>query len=467
MVVRFRQIFSDLADQIYRGDLPPGTQLPTERAMAALLGVNRSTVAIAYAELEAAGLVERRQGSGTWVRGDLWGVAPDWQRYIQDGAFQPTTPLLQRIREARRRPGMLDLSEGVLSPDLMPRLMLQEKISRLQLRGNLGYPHALGEPCLRDVLSRYHADRHGFQADPETVLVTGGGQQALYLITRALLRPGDAIGIEQPSYYYSLSLFQSAGIRLLPIPVDEEGARPEAIRHLYQRHRLRLVLLNPIYQNPTTTTLSHPRREQVLAICRSLNIPLVEDDSYADLALDSPRPAPLKALDREGRVIYLGTLSKIAAPALRIGWLIGPKPVIDRLADVKQQMDFGGNTIAQWLAADLLNSPGWEQHLDSLRAELRRRRDRFATRLSALFGDMMRFTLPSGGMHLWASWTGAGADQERLDQALQAGVIVAPGRLYGATDGFVRFTYGQTSESAAEEALQRLARAWLTDGLPD
>lgn len=456
MAVRFREIVAEIADRIHGGTLPPGTRLPTERALAAQLGVNRSTVAVAYAELAATGLVERRQGSGTHVRGDLWGVAPNWLRYISDGAFQPTGHLLQRIRAARRIPGIIDLSEGVVSPDLLPRTAILNRLHALDVLADLGYPDPLGEPRLREAIAHLHRREHGISVNPDTILVTAGAQQALYLITRALLSPGDAIGIEQPSYYYSLSLFQAAGIRLLPLPVDEEGMDPGAVRTLYKRHRLRMVLLNPTYQNPTTTTLSTDRREQLLAVCRSLNIPLVEDDAYGSLSLDGQPPPTLKAMDRESRVLYVGTLSKTMAPALRLGWIAGPRPVIDRLADVKQQIDFGMNSLAQWLAADLLNSSAWTEHMADLRLALKSRRDHFASELTAVFGSALSFRPPEGGLHLWAAWNHPADDRQRLEAAVQAGVIVAPGRLYGAPDGYVRFTYARVDEAAAIEGIRRL-----------
>ncbi len=460
MAVRFRKIAADIAAQIHSGALPPGARLPTERALAERLGVNRSTVAVALADLEAAGLVERRQGSGTYVRGDLWGVAPDWSRYIADGAFHPTAPLLQRVRAARKLPGVIDLSEGILGADLLPREPIQAQVRSLAFPGDLGYPHPLGEPALREALARLHQQEHGLAVDPGSILVTTGGQQALYLITRALLSPGDAIGIERPSYYYSLSLFQSAGVRLLPLQVDELGVQPEGIRALHERHRLRMVLLNPTFQNPTATVLPTARREEILGICRNLNIPLVEDDTYGLLAIDGAAPPPFKALDRESRVLYLGTLSKVVAPALRIGWITGPKPVIDRLADVKHQIDMGMNSIAQWLTANYLTSEAWSEHRTWLGPVLRERRDHFAAELGRLLGDRLSFRAPSGGLHLWARFHTPGEDRERLEAAIQAGVVVAPGRLYGAPDGHVRFTHAMVDAATATEALQRLRKAW-------
>jgi DNA-binding transcriptional MocR family regulator len=454
---RLTDIVADYADRINRGELPPGARLPPERTLAATLGVNRSTVALAYAELAASGLVERRQGSGTTVRGDLWGVAPDWPRYLADVAFQPTRPLLQRLRAAQRAPGVIDLSQSSIGPDLYPRKALQRVLRSLKLPADLDYADPRGEPRLRAAIAAEHERQHGARIDPETVLVTNGGQQAIDLIVRALLRPGDAIAIEQPSYYYSLPLFQSAGIRLLPLPTDEEGIDPAALPPLAQRHGLRLILLNPTYHNPTTTTLSLARRERLLAICRTLNAPLVEENGYGQLVIDDAPPPALHTLDRDGRVIYIGTLSKVVAPGLRLGWLIGPRPVIDRLADVKQQIDFGMSIVTQRLVTEFLGAAIWREHLANLRATLRRRRDCLARLLHETFGPAMRFRLPEGGLHLWVEWDQPGDDRARLDAAAQAGVVVLPGRLYGAGDGCLRLTFACVGKAKATEAVRRLA----------
>lgn len=454
-----RHLVTQLADQIHRGDLPPGAPLPSERTFAATWGVHRSTAALVYAELQADGLVERRQGSGTTVRGDLWGVAPDWPRYLADGAFRPVEGLVRRLREARRSPDVIDLSEGSVDPTLLPTGMVARLLHCLDPLPDLGYPDPLGEPGLRDTVAADFGRRHGGAApDPSTVLVTAGAQQALYLVARALLRPGDAIAIERPSYAYSLPFFQTAGIRLLPLPVDDRGVDPEALRPLAERFRLRLVVVNPTLHNPTSTTLPLARRERLLAVCRLLNLPVVEDAAYEQLAF-GPIPPPLKALDTDGRVLHVGTLSKAAAPGLRIGWVLGPAPVVARLADVKGQIDFGTDVIGQRLASDLLRSTAWEEHLRVLRTALRSRRDALTTELDRALGPAFSFRLPTGGLYLWGRWAREDDDRRRLEAGIRAGVAAAPGRLYGAADGFVRLSYGRADEAGLAVAVSRLREA--------
>lgn len=452
---RLRDIIIDYANRIGRGELPPGTRLPPERALASSLGVNRSTVALAYAELAAAGLIERRQGSGTTVRADRWGMAPDWPRYLSDAAPEPTQPLMQRLRAAQRLPGAIDLSQASAGVDLYPRKALQHLMRASKLPVDLNDAAPRGDARLRAVLAAEHERQHGRRVDPEQVLITSGGRQALDLLVRALLRPGDAIAIEQPSVAYALSLFQGAGIRLLPLPMDDEGVDPNGLAPLAQRQGLRLVLLNPTYHNPTTTTLPLTRRERLLAICRTLNVPIIEVNSAGRLALDGTPPPALHTLDRDGRVIYLDTISRTIAPGLRVGWLIGPEPVIAHLAELKQQTDGGMNALTPWLVAEFLASDAWPAHLRRLRRALRRRRDHLAPLLAARFGETMQVRWPEGGLHLWARWHYPGDDRARLDAAAATGVVVLPGRLLGAPDGYVRLTL--VAERVADEAVRRLA----------
>lgn len=457
---KFRTIAAHLADRIHRGDYPPGTRLPAERVLAAELGVNRSTVVAAYDELMALGLVSRRHGSGTFVQADLWGLTPDWQQYIAGAAFAPIRPWLQRIRQASLSPNIIDLSDGVLSSDLMPLDLIQDQLGRITLQGGMGYPDPLGDRWLRQIIAAYVA-RYGIDADPDTILITSGTQQAIYLITRALLSPGDAIAIEQPSYYYSLSVFQSAGIRLFPLPVDDQGLNPQQVRQLYERHRIRMVITTPTFQSPTGTTLPEGRRQALLAECRALNIPLVEDDVFRDLALENHVPAPIKALDTEGRVLYLGSTSKALSPALRVGWMVGPRAVVERLAEVKAQMDFGSSILPQRLAGAVMNSAAWPAHLQRVRSALRERRDALVRALQTHFSDAITFQIPAGGMHLWTTWKQPYGDQALLEAAIESRVICVPGRVFGAGEGHVRFSFSKASPLEITGGIEALAERTL------
>lgn len=182
-----------------------------------------------------------------------------------------------------------------------------------------------------------------------------------------MLKPGDAIAIEDPSYHYNLQLFKSAGIQIYPLPVAQD---PEALQSLYKKHRIKMILLNPDFQNPTGSLMSVKKREAILEISSTLGIPVVEDDPYSLTAFTEEKLPTLKSLDKNGNVLYISSLSKIVASGLRIGWIIGPTSVIERLSDAKQQIDFGHASFIQWIANDFLESENFDFHINHLIKEL-------------------------------------------------------------------------------------------------
>jgi len=458
----YRQIVTYIEERIRNGELPPGTPLPTERKLAELLKVNRSTVSIAYDELRSKGLIRSRQGSGTRVSEDAWGLdfrAPDWAGYLSQGTFQPTFPLVRRIWEENRRSENINLARGEMSAELWPRETLRILAERLPSEVQFGYGDPRGEEDLRSAVSKHLATHHDIKVPENRILITAGSQQGLFLVIQSLLRPGDAVALEKPSYAYSLPLFASAGIRMFPIPVDKEGLIPDEVMTLHRKHKIRMVFVTPTFQNPTGTVLTQERRRRLIEICTDLRIPIVEDDAHGDLTLDgSPSPpSPLASMQgAEHQVIYLGTLSKTFAPGLRVGWMAGPTSVIDRIAGVREQIDFGISGITQTIAEQILKSGLWEQNVKQLRSALTRRRDLMVDNLVRYFGGKWDFEVPRGGYHIWVKPQQQFRDKELVETAIRNGVVVVPGSIFGADPGYIRLTYASSLEVEIEEGIRRL-----------
>jgi GntR family transcriptional regulator, regulator for abcA and norABC len=465
----YRQIALHLEQQISKGVLPPGSLLPSERKLAKQLNVNRSTVVAAYAELRSTGLIESKQGSGTRVSTELWGIStrrlPDWRAYVEQGMFLPSLPLFNRVREAMAVPGVINLASGEPDPGFFPTLSLSELMAEVPVKAALNYPEPLGLRFLREQISRYMKRLVGIEASADEILITAGAQQGLHLITQCLLSPGDSVALEGPSYFYSLPLFPSAGLRMVRLPLDDEGLNPEAIHSLYQRHKVRMVFSIPTLQNPTGVTLSMDRRRRVLDICRELRIPIVEDDPYHALYPDNGRPLAIKSLDDAHQVLYVGSLSKIVAPGLRIGWIVGPHSVLARLADAKRQMDFGTSTIVQYLAALYLSSNDWEQHLDSIRSKLDQQKHVMARYINASLPELLEFHVPQGGYYMWCRLHRPCDETHFIEACIRNGVVVMPGTFFGAQPGYLRMTYAKSAAATIEEGLRRLNRA-LTELTP-
>lgn len=458
----FRQIALYFEQEIAEGKRQPGSQLPPERKLAQVLGVNRSTITAAYAELRATGLIESRQGSGYRVSETMWGVRtkqiPNWKRYAERGVFLPSAPLQYRIRQVRDQPGMINLASGEPSPELYPGELLAEAMSKIPVESSLSYPEPEGLLALRAEISHYLKENLHISVCEDEILITAGAQQALHLITQCLLNPGDTVGIEGPSYFYSLPLFQSVGLRILRIPMDKDGLIPDEIVELYSRHRIKMVFTNPTLQNPTGVTLSLDRRREFIEICQKFGIPIVEDDPYHDLFFDGRRVLPIKAFDNGHSVLYIGSLSKTVAPGLRIGWIVGPKSIIDRLSDAKQQMDFGTSTIIQYLASEYLKSEKREHHLEKVRVKLLHRRDRMQSHLKD-FSHLIDYMEPNGSFNIWCRLKKPVSDSDLLEACIRNGVLIRPGGVFGSVPGCFRITFANCTHTMVHQGLNRLRSA--------
>ncbi|MCZ8511697.1 PLP-dependent aminotransferase family protein [Paenibacillus filicis] len=460
----FQQIADDLERRISYGEFPPGSLLPSERKLAEQLGVNRSTVIMAFAELRSLGIIESQIGSGTRVSKYKWGVTPkhtpNWHRYAEGGSFLPNVPFLRRIREALgQRPSLIDFASGELAANLSPIDEITTLMNENQYTAYLGYDNPQGYVPLRQTLVSYLRQYRGIQTTESSILITSGSQQSLYLITQCLLSPGDAVAIEDPSYCYSLPMFQSAGLQLFRLPVDCKGIRPDDIRSLYKKHRIKMVFINPNFQNPTGTVLDSERRIQLLNVASELGLPIVEDDPFSLTAYDGTPPLPLKSMDPIGSILYIGSFSKIAASGLRIGWMIAPHSVVERLADARQQMDFGLSVFPQQVAGQFLKSPFFDPHLERLRMQLLFKRDVLIEALQRELPGLVEFTVPQGGLHLWCKLVPEIHDGKLLEEAIRRGVVFVPGSVYGSDSGFVRFTFARPDTEEIVSGISKFAEA--------
>lgn len=460
----YQQIADDIERRISYGEFPPGSLLPSERKLAEQLGVNRSTVILAYAELRALGIVESRTGSGTRVSKFKWGVTPkhtpNWHRYVEGGSFLPNLPFLRRVREALQQDNtLIDFASGELGADISPVEEINTLMDENHYTAYLGYANPQGFGPLREALVTYLSQYRGIQTTESSILITSGSQQSLYLITQCLLAPGDAVAIEDPSYCYSLPMFQSAGLRLFRLPVDAKGIRPEDVRSLYKKHRIKMVFINPNYQNPTGIALDPERRIELLDVASELGLPIVEDDPFSLTAYNGMPPQPLKSMDPIGSVLYIGSFSKIAASGLRVGWMVAPHSVVERLADARQQMDFGLSVVPQQVAAQFLKSPYVQPHLDRLRMHLLYKRDLLISALRQELPDLVSFSIPQGGLHLWCKIIPEVSDNKLFEEAIRHGVIFVPGSVYGSDSGYVRFTFARPKADEIVPGIAKFATA--------
>lgn len=370
------------------------------------------------------------------------------------------------------RPGVLSLAGGMPAPALLDHEGIAAATQRvLAERGAqaLQYGATEGQPALREQLARLMRAR-GADIDGGQVLVTGGSQQALDLIARTLLDPGDTVAVENPTYLAALQVFALAECAFLTLDGDQDGARIDALVD-GRMPKPRLVYLVPTFGNPGATVLSLERRMQLLAWAARERVWLLEDDPYGELRYSGSRVPSLLALacevpGAEDIVIHVSSLSKIMSPGLRIGWIVAPRALLPALVRSKQALDLQTGSLAQEIAAQWLADDRLPQTLTRMRVGYLDRRDALVAALRTQFGDRLAYRVPPGGMFVWAHFTDGRDTAALLPQALAEGVAFVPGQAFSAGPSArdncrdaMRLGFATLAPTQYSEAVARLRRA--------
>jgi DNA-binding transcriptional MocR family regulator len=437
-----------------------GDRLPSVRELMARHRASPVTVQRAIAALAAEGLVEPRPGRGTFVAAAPAAEPPpdlSWQA-VALGERAVDGAALQELL-AVPAPGAIPLSSGYLSVELQPVAALGAALARAARR-----PGAWerGQVEGRRELRAWFAREAGGRLRDHDVVVCPGGQAALATAFRALAAPGDRVVMESPTYLGAIEAARAAGLRIVPVPSDAEGLLPALLAEAFRRSGARLAYCQSAYANPHGATLAPARRAAVLDAVAAAGAFLVEDDWARDLAIDGDPPPPLAAADTDGHVVHVRSLTKSAAPGLRVGAVGARGAAGARLRAARIVDDFFVSGPLQEAALELVSAPAWRRHLRRLRAELRARRDALAAALARHAPELDLAGLPAGGLHLWVALP-AGMDDVALSAAAASeGVVVFPGRPWFPAEPpapFLRLTYAATTPDALDEGARRLARA--------
>ncbi len=429
----FHQIIRAITEDIRRGRLRPGTRLPGSRTLAEHLGVHRNTILAAFRELAAEGWIEGG-AHRTCVAEDLpAGLKPRRVSNAGGLGFDLGEPLPGPDYPSIRT-GALDLAGGLPDPRLVPVEELGRAMRRaLHARPSpLAYGDAQGEPRLREALASLLGEVRGLACSAEQVLVTGGSQMALDLIARTLVRPGDRIAVEDPGYPPAWRTFAAAGATLVPLPVDEGGLALNGLEAALAEGPLRALYLTPHHQFPTTVTLTAPRRLRLLELARRHRIAIIEDDYDFEFHFEGRPVLPLASADPSGVVIYLGTLSKVLAPALRLGFVVAPTPLVAALTSRRLLVDHHGNRIMERAVAELIEDGLLQRHARKVRRIYAERREVLLSLLERHLGTALTLQPAGGGLSIWAR-TAPRIDAAAWSaRALTGGVLVMPGRRFDA-----------------------------------
>jgi 2-aminoadipate transaminase len=431
------QIRDQIRERIATGALKVGERLEPSRELAKQLGVHRTTVGNAYADLEAEGLIQGTVGRGTFVApfaGTLTAPKAAPARasndFFWDGFFahEQGDDSLGRLMASAFRPGVISfaVTHGSAEPslgDLMRRatdaVLRREGAQVLQYGSSDGYP-----PLKRYLQNRLVRD--GMPVELDEILITNGCQQSLDLVRRSLVSPGDSVACENPTYPGLWNVFESTGVRLIGIPVGAEGIDLDFLSAVIEQNKVKMVLTNPNFQNPTGRTMPLEARKRLLALSAKSQVPVVEDDIYGALRYRGRELPPLKSLDKNGLVINLNSFSKVGFPGLRVGWVVAVPRVIQHLRRAKQRADLHTNLLGQAVLEEL-GRRGW---LDKL---LRRTRRVYERKLGVLhraaerhFPPEVTCVFPEGGMSVWVELPAPLDAAELLVKSQGRGVIFAP-----------------------------------------
>lgn len=466
----YRQIAEAVKEAARQGRLPGG-RLPPTRELARDLGVNRNTVVAAYEELAAQGLVRARSGRGTFLVGATPGpVRPDgagaeapssWATAFSRAVEGPGVgSLLSMYRIALSGEG-ISFAGSYPAADLMPVEAFGKALARaLGERGPelLGYGPTAGFAPLRETIAA-SMRRKGSAVTADEILVTNGSQQALELVFRTLVDRADTVVLEDPSYTGALSVLASLGARLVGVPLDEEGIRPDLLELALERHRPRILYVQPTFHNPTTRVMGESRRREVLALAARYRCAVVEDDWAGDLRFEGRDLPSLHALDGGRQVIYLSTFSKKLLPGIRVGWVAAPQPVFERLVALKQISDCGTSPLVQAALDAFLSEGGLEAHLAQVLRAYRTRRDAMLAALERHFPSGARWSRPEGGLFVWVRLPDGFDARELFAAAREQGVLFSPGDVFhleGAGRNTMRLTYAAVPPDAVERGVSIL-----------
>jgi GntR family transcriptional regulator/MocR family aminotransferase len=459
----YQQIGERIADLIRTGALAPGDKLPPSRELSSALGVNRATVTSAYEELVKRGLLRSHVGQGTFVAQSRSSSGPAplrfrFSRAVEAAAERVRLPAVPTIDH----PDPIDFSSLVPDEELFPVRPFREVLdSVLKRKGKvlLQYGPSAGHPELRSYIAERLAVR-GVRAAAEDVLIVNGSQQALDLVCRSLLDPGDRVAIESPTYTIVLPLLAQYQARVESVPMTDRGMDLAALERALERSRPRFVFTMPTFHNPTGITTDLGSREDLLRIAARHGTPVVEDDFDSDLRFEGDALPPLKALDRHDSVLHIGTFSKGLFPGLRLGWIVAPAPVVETLGRSKLISDYHTSLLLQAAVLEFCRRGHYDRHLERLASIYRKKSRTLVRALERHFPPDTRFTKPEGGYAFWITLPEGVSSEALLSESAKSGVLFTPGTFFfarGEGDRFLRLSISKVSEDRIDEGVARLS----------
>ena len=454
------EIYRQLREAVLDGRLRPGDRLPATRELARRLSVSRMTVTVAYDRLSAGGFVESRVGAGTFVSENVPLATGPSEEYGADGPVCPR-PVWDSVRvsEVFARGALYDFRTGIPDAALFPYDAWRRLVARQLRPGTVGpgfYAHPAGHRGLREAIARHIGVSRGVVTTADDITVTNGTQQALDILARVLLDPGDPVAIEDPGYVPPRLLFRSLGARVVGVPVDEEGLIVDALPR-----RTRLVYATPSHQYPLGMPMSLARRVALLEWAERNNAAIIEDDYDSEFRFGGKPIEPLRALDSRGRVAYVGSFSKTMLPTLRIGFIVSPPSLRQAVQRAKYVTDWHTPLFIQQALAQFMDDGGFARHVRRMNRVYEARHQLVVSTLVRDFADQLEIIPSDAGLHVSALARNASPDEMAVvvRRASEAGIEVlelSRHWLEGTGRAGLALGYGAIPTDDIEAGLSRL-----------
>ena len=461
---RYARLADELEAGITAGVYRAGERLPSIRRLHRRTGLSISTVYQAFIELERRGLVVPRQKSGYFVRPRVGRIlkAPDWERYRAVPKKVTVSSLASAIVEAMGDPSYLQLGGTLTGPDILPVKALWRSLRAMTARqmttALTTYENPYGNPALREQIAK-RALHTGAVSDIDDFVITNGCIEAVGLCLQAVARPGDTIVVESPTYPWFLQVIEDLNMLALEVPTDPlQGIDLTALSRAVDENKVAACLLVPNFHNPLGFVMPEENKRALVEMLGERRIPIIEDDIHGELFFEGTRPAPLKAYDRRGMVLYCSSFSKTLAPGLRIGWVM-PGRYRDRVRRLKLNLSIASPTLNQMVMAEFLKDGAFDRHLRKLRQAVKIQAANIALAVARYFPEGTKMTAPQGGITLWVELSKTVDSLKVFHEARQQRIAIMPGSMCSTTrryDHCIRLSCGFPWSEALASGIETL-----------
>ncbi|TDW51797.1 GntR family transcriptional regulator/MocR family aminotransferase [Flavobacterium sp. 270] len=438
-VTIYIQVCNNFISLITNGTLQPSDMLPSSRVLAELIGINRNTVKLAYEELISQGWAESVERKGIFVLSKLPVISKNkvlqtTKSSNEEQSFIWTNKFENAIPNRNLQKTVLAIDDGFPDVRLAPvdQLMREYRSLSRKFYGKnfLKYGSSKGSEHLRISLSNYLSNTRGLTVSSDNILITKGSQMGIYLASQLLLNSGDTVVVGISNYAFADETFKYSDAKLLRIPVDSNGLDIDYLENILLQQKIKAVYVIPHHHFPTTVTLSMERRLKLLNLAKEYRFAIIEDDYDFDFHYDNKPYLPLASIDHNHNVIYIGSISKTFAPALRIGFMTGPLAFINAAASLRELIDKQGDTLLEDAFAVMYNNGEMERHFRKSLKIYKQRRNLFCELLESDFKDTITFTMPEGGLAVWSAFNGKIDLSKMSEEASKKGLYIDNGNFY-------------------------------------